>query len=132
LRARRLAGSTPAPLVQAREQFERWRSTRSQRTIPDGLWHAAVRLAGEYGIGRTSRALRLDYYSLKRRVESTEGRRMPAAPVFVDAIPKATVDLGEGVAEFEDASGARIRIEWKGGGAPDLTALTRSFFGGAA
>ena len=100
--------------------------------IPEGLWSMAVDLAAKYGVGRTSRALRLDYYSLKRRVESTEGRRMPAAPVFVDVIPRAPADVGEGVAELEDASGARIRIEWKGGGAPDLAALTRTFFGGAA
>jgi hypothetical protein len=34
------------------------------------LWAAAVELAREYGVNKTARALGLDYYSLKRRLES--------------------------------------------------------------
>jgi len=59
-----------ARLEGIRQRFERWRRTRNAGArIPDVLWAAAVRAAGRHGIHRTARALRLDYYSLKERVE---------------------------------------------------------------
>ena len=62
----------PARLEGTRRRFERWRATREGRTrIPEALWASAVKVAGKYGVCRTSRALRLDYYSLKKRVEAT-------------------------------------------------------------
>ncbi len=51
-----------------RRRFERWRRTRKQRSrIPEGLWHAAVQVAGSYGVNKTARALGLDYYELRNR-----------------------------------------------------------------
>jgi hypothetical protein len=53
-----------------RERFAEWRRKRKPRTrIPGPLWAAAVKMVGKYGLHRTARALRVDYYSLKRRVE---------------------------------------------------------------
>jgi hypothetical protein len=124
------SGTRLVAMARAEERLRRWRESRPTRAIPEPLWSMAVGLAAEYGIGRVSRALRLDYYSLKRRVESREGAGEAAKPRFVDVIA-GSVSVGEGTAEFEDASGARIRVEWKGGVAPDLAALTRTFFGGA-
>lgn len=57
----------PAPLERVRGRFERWR--RAEARIPKALWGAAVKAAGRYGIHRTARALGVDYYTLKRRVE---------------------------------------------------------------
>ncbi len=60
----------PAGLVRVQRRFERWRRTRrGHARIPDALWAAAVKAAGVHGLNRTVRALRLDYYSLKERVE---------------------------------------------------------------
>ncbi len=60
----------PARLEGVRRRFERWRGTHQARTrIPDRLWAAAVKVAGMYGIHRAAKALRVDYYSLKKRVE---------------------------------------------------------------
>ena len=59
----------PARLEAVRRRFERWRRTRRPPSrIPDPLWVVAVKLVGRYGIHRTARALRVDYYSLKKRV----------------------------------------------------------------
>jgi hypothetical protein len=63
-------GELPARLEAVQRRFERWRRTRKVRSrIPESLWGSAVKLAGTYGIHRTARALRVDYYALKKRVE---------------------------------------------------------------
>jgi hypothetical protein len=60
----------PARVEGVRRRLERWRGTRrAGARIPEPLWSAAVKVAERYGIHRTTKALRLDYYSLKRRVE---------------------------------------------------------------
>jgi len=60
----------PAWLEAVQRRFERWRRTRKVRSrIPEPLWAAAVRAAGQYGIHRTAKALRVNYYGLKKRVE---------------------------------------------------------------
>ncbi len=59
----------PARLEGVRRRFERWRRTRKVRSrIPEPLWASAVKMAGTYGIHRTAKALRLNYYALKKRV----------------------------------------------------------------
>ena len=61
----------PARLEGTRRRFERWRATREGRAcIPERLWASAVKAAGRYGVSQASRVLRLDYYSLKKRVEA--------------------------------------------------------------
>ena len=70
----------PADLAGVRRRLEGWRRTREKRgRIPESLWAAAVKVAGGHGINRTATVLRLDYYSLKERVEreETSGRGAP-------------------------------------------------------
>ena len=63
-------GDLPARLEGVRQRFERWRRTREVGSrIPEALWAAAVKLAGVYGIHRTAKTLRVNYYALKKRVE---------------------------------------------------------------
>jgi len=52
---------------------------------------------------------------------------MSAAAAFVELIPQGTGHCAC-VVEMEDARGARMRIEVKGA-APDMTALSRTFWG---
>jgi hypothetical protein len=60
----------PSRLEGLRRRFERWRRTRKVRSrIPESLWAAAVKSAAKYGIHRTAKALRVDYYALKKRAE---------------------------------------------------------------
>jgi hypothetical protein len=128
----------PARLEGLRRRFERWRqSHRARSRIADPLWAAAVNMADAYGIHLTARALRLNYYALKKRVE----QRSVAAPglleegaTFIELPPPVSVDSCKGgsgpcecTLELEDAGGAKLRVHLQGIAAPDLAALCRSF-----
>ena len=120
----------PARLESAKRRFERWRQTRQVRSrIPDSLWGLAVKMARTYGIHQTSKALRVNYYALKERLE--ERSDQPAAgPTFVELAPPASAGLGECLLELQDAGGAKMRIHLKGVAAPDLIGLSRCFWEG--
>ena len=123
----------PARLEELRGRFERWRAARRPRSrIPDELWASAVKATARYGLHRTSRALRLEYYSLKKRVEQQSTVRFDArsAPTFVELAPVA--DGCECIVELEDAAGAKMRVHLKGAAMPDLAALSRSFWNPAS
>ncbi|MGO8752860.1 MAG: hypothetical protein ACLQNE_43510 [Thermoguttaceae bacterium] len=117
-----------------RRRFDRWRRTRRTRSrIPDTLWAAAARAAGRHGIHRTSKALRLDYYALKKRVEQQSATahnktEEAAAASFLELAPPAFASPCECNLELEDASGAKMRVHLKGIAMPDLAALSRSFW----
>jgi len=93
-----------------------------------------VKLAGRYGIHRTAKALRVDYYALKKRVEGTTAvisSKAPAATAetkFLELPAAAWSGSGECTLELEDAVGAKLRVHLKGVEAPDLAALSRSFW----
>ena len=60
-----------ASLTEVQRRFERWRGHRAVGTrIPEELWQAAVEVGCTHGASKTSRALGLDYYKLKTRLES--------------------------------------------------------------
>ena len=119
----------PASLARGQDRFEAWRGARAVRTrIPDQLWKLAVKLAVAHGLNRTAKTLKLDYYSLKRRVEAKRDTTA-AAPAFVELAPPMTAS-GECIVEFEDGTGASMRIHLRGCDVPDLVALSRSFWSG--
>ncbi len=124
----------PARLEGIRGRFERWRRADNVRSrIPDSLWAAAVKMARSYGICRTARALRVNYYALKKRVEQ-ESSAAPGLPeggavaTFVELASPASAGCCECTWELEDAGGAKMRVHLKGFQAPDLAALSRSFW----
>ena len=123
----------PASLEALRRRFERWRRTRTARSrIPDALWTSAVQAAGRYGLHRTTQALRLDYYALKKRVEDAASDResdREAAATFLELPVPVSNGAAECIVELEDPSGAKMRLHLKGGAVPDVTALARSFWG---
>jgi len=125
----------PARLEGVRRQFEGWRGTCKVRSrIPEPLWVAAVKVAGMYGIHRTAKALRINYYALKKRVEEapavTAGKMLERASgaTFLELPAPAWPGCGECTLELENASGAKMRVHLKGVEAPDLAALSRSFW----
>ena len=131
----------PARLKGLRRRFERWRRTRKVRTrIPDPLWASAVKVAGRYGIHRTAKALQVDYYALKKRVEQSAAiagvqqgpavtaSKMTAEAEFLELPAAAWPGSGECTLELEDAVGAKLRVHLKSFAAPDLAALSRSFW----
>ncbi len=136
----------PARLEGTCRRFDRWRQTRKGRSrIPEALWASAVQAAGRYGVNKTAQALRVDYYALKKRAEAagflsppplqriSDGKAMsadePALATFVELAPPASGGWVECILELEDACGAKMRVHLKGGQAPDVAALSRSFWG---
>ena len=139
--------ATSARLERLRQRFERWRGRRksARARIPEPLWNSAVALAHVCGIHRTSKTLRLEYYSLKKRVEKDLAARRgrvtslavaaagageagsPVGPTFLE-LPAAWPVGGECTVELEEVGGAKMRIHLKGFAAPDVAALSRSFW----
>jgi hypothetical protein len=61
------------------KHYEAWRKHHKPRArIPIRPWNAAVQAAGECGLNRTAKALRLDYYTLKKRLDASGGVQAPA------------------------------------------------------
>ncbi len=117
-------------LSDVRSQFERWRQSRPRGTrIPDALWRAAVEAAGEHGVSKAAQELGLDYYGLKKRLESTRelSESEPAAGGGFLEIP-LLASAPECVLEMEDAHGARLRIELKGPAAAHCQTLAQALW----
>ena len=114
-------------LNDVRSQFDRWRQSRKRGTrIPETLWQAAVEAAGECGVSKTTQALGLDYYGLKKRVESPDaitesepaaGREFLEIPLFASA--------ADCVLEMVDAEGTRLRVELRGSAAAHCQTLAQ-------
>ena len=118
-------------LARGRGRFEAWRRSRTVGDrIPDQLWSLAVTLAAAHGLSRTAAALRVDYYTLRQRVAARSSDSSSVAPAFIELSPPPLAPSTECVVEFEDGSGARMRIHLRGGDVPDLVALGRSFWSG--
>jgi hypothetical protein len=98
-------------LARAQERFAAWRQTRAPKSrIPQGLWDLAVELAASEGLNRTARALKLDYYTLKDRVEAAPKKRKKNTSAFLE-LPQVALPSKECVIELGDGKGlVRIRL----------------------
>ena len=123
---RRKRAGVPSGLLGLEKRFAEWRRTRKRgERIPERLWKSAARMAEKHGLNQTATLLKLEYYSLQRRVEE---RASEPATAFVE-LPSATVvHASECVVEFEDGAGASLRVHLKGAEVPDLLALGRNFW----
>lgn len=121
----------PSEIQELSRQIEQWRNTRPcRRPMPEPLWTLAANLAKQYGLARVARCLRLDYYSLKERIQPRE--EIPATesgPTFIELQPLAAAPLSECTIELDHPRGSRMRIHVKGTALPDIAALTRMFCG---
>jgi hypothetical protein len=102
--------------------------------IPERLWASAVKLAASHGLHPTASALRLDYYSLKKRLEraavAPSALQAECGPPFVELTAPGASGLREWSIDFESPAGARMRVHVKGDDALDVLALGRSFWKG--
>ena len=117
--------------MQLQRQFEQFRSSHPLRTrIPEALWRAAAELARQHGLNAVAHPLRLDYTGLKRRladISEVSGKRKARTPGFVELVAPYAAAGAECVIEFESQSGGKMRIQWKGSGAPDWGSLLRAW-----
>jgi hypothetical protein len=73
---------TAIGLEQTRRRIAQWRGTRRRvgaafAAMPAAPWAAAVVLARQHGSSPTARALRVNYLTLKKRLEATGAERRP-------------------------------------------------------
>jgi hypothetical protein len=130
-------GEISRDLARAAARFAAWRgATRLGARIPHALWRLAVELAGRHGVSRTSAALKLDYYALKKRLLAASAAKDVKAevtqpptdasaprPAFVELAAAPFAMAAECLIEFESASGAKMRVHLKGREMPDLAML---------
>jgi hypothetical protein len=132
----RKTGDLPTDLENTRRRLAQWRQRHQAPTpLPESLWAQAVKLAGRYGVSRTARALGVGYYSLKDRVEKATVSAAAGSPgrseaTFLELAVSPRSGVGECILEWEDAGGGKMRVHLKGLEAPDLVALSRSFWEG--
>ncbi len=121
----------PTQLTKGAQRFDRWRSQRTTRRIPEDLWALATKLGARHGASRTARALRVDYVGLKRRVEATESPAAttePASFVEIRATSAPSGPEGRLKVEFLKTTGDRMRIQLSAPGS--LVELARLFLEG--
>lgn len=124
----------PTRVDSVRRRFARWRQTRrGLACIPESLWAAAVEMAATCGGSQTAKALRVNYNALRKRVEhqAAAARHRPeenSVTTFVELAPPPRVGSCQCTLELEDDSGAKMRVHLEGAEAPDLAALSRSFW----
>ena len=117
----------PASLSRLERRFVAWRKMRAAgERIPHSLWNSAAKMAAKYGLNPTARVLKLDYYSLKKRIDGASS--LAPSSTFVE-LPSSPLSISsECVIEWEDAAGSRMRVHVKGQNIPDVLALSRSFW----
>ena len=116
----------PAGMQRICRRFERWRrSHRGRLPIPEGLWASAAVVAREHGVFRTAKVLRLEYGKLKRMAEAASGspQAVTAPTTFLELMPQP-VGASDCLIEVE-GPGGKMRLQWKGATASDLTGLIR-------
>ena len=120
----------PEAITQLQRQLDQFRSTQPRRTkLPEPLWQAAVELARQHGIYSVAHPLRLDYMGLKKRLGDIPTlRRKATKPAFVELTAPHAAPLEECAIDFECPSGRKMRIQWKGTVAPDLSGLSRALW----
>ena len=123
----RRRGELPQDLARARSQFQAWRGRRTGHRIPEPLWGLAVRLVNRHGVSRTAAALGLDYYTLKKRVETAVEEPTSSSPAFVE-LPPPVVLSRQCQFELDNGTGATLRLHLVGYDAADVATLARSFW----
>lgn len=83
-------------LAEVKEIFSDWRRVREKGShIPRKMWELAVELCKEYSISKVHRALRVDFHSLKRRVDGVK-RKSRKTAVSKDSFVKVKVSHNDG------------------------------------
>jgi hypothetical protein len=123
----RTTAELPRELLQAQRRLMAWRRRHATRQpIPQHLWDLAVRLVRRHGLHRTAHALKLDYYSLKKRVDADNPQPPSPGPAFVE-LPTPLVVSKQAHFELDNGAGATLRVQLVGYDAADLEVLARCF-----
>lgn len=117
-----------AEIERIRQRIEEWRSTRDKMgPMPEDLWRRAIELARTHGISPVSRALKIDYTSLKQRLAS-QAEGSPTQFVEV-TLPHSGWPTQTSV-DIDRPDGARMKI-WVVGQTDLVRDLASRFLGAA-
>ena len=106
--------AVPDDLLQLSQQLEGWRSANPPRTrLPEAIWESAVEMAQRHGLHCTTKALRMDYTRLKKRLPPSVQPPGSAPPAFLEWLAPPIAGPGECVVELESSCG-RMRVAMKG------------------
>jgi len=120
----------PDDLLQLSQRLEQWRSANPPRTrLPEPIWEAAAEMAQRHGLHSTTKALRLDYTRLKKRLPLAAQPPRSTPPAFLELLAPPTAGPVECVVELESAGG-RMRVAMKGT-ALDWASLLHAWRAGA-
>jgi hypothetical protein len=137
----------PVELKGLHRRIEAWRQTRpGTRPMPEELWKEASGFAQKLGICRVSRALRVNYGGLKRRVlasglppvDRRRSERTPSVgrPDFIELSGLSTFGAlseapagSDAVVEVVAPDGTRLTIRVKGATSPNVAAWVSAFRG---
>jgi hypothetical protein len=123
-------GAASAEVQTLAQRLKTWRATRRPgQRIPEDLWQAATDLARIHGLNRTTTALKLSYYDLRRRLQAGAAgdNRRGRPPVFVE-VPSLPPDGGaRGTVELVAASGARLILRVPDVGPAELLSVVELF-----
>lgn len=116
----------PDDLLQLSQRLEEWRSANPPRTrLPEPMWEAAVEMARRHGLHCATKALRMDYTRLKKRLPPAAQPPRTAPPAFLELVAAPATAPVECVVELESACG-RMRVAMKGK-APDWASLLHAW-----
>jgi hypothetical protein len=124
--------SLPESITELRAQLEEFRATHPHRTrLPESVWQSATELARCHGLYVVARSLRLDYSTLKKRVNGStppsQLQQKKSSLQFVELVSTAGASVDEYVIEFASARGAQLRVHCKTGTPPDWAALLQAW-----
>jgi len=124
-------------LEEVRQRVSEWRATRPKlEPMPGELWDAAVALARERGVYRVARTVRVDYGTLKHRLEEGPAVAGTASERSVeDAYAVMTLPLPGNAApsmvgaevELLEADGSRLTIRLPDSGGLDVASVVAAF-----
>jgi len=125
-------GAASAELQTLAQRLKTWRATRRPgQRIPEDLWQAATDLARIHGLSRTTTALKLSYYDLRRRLQAGAAgdNRRGRPPVFVEvpSLPLPPDGGACGTVELVAASGARLILRVPDVGPAELLSVVELF-----
>src|SRR6266700_7760629 len=102
----------PDDLLQLSQRLEEWRGANPPRTrLPEPIWEAAVEMAQRHGLHCTTKALRLDYMRLKKRLSAGTQPSRSTPPAFLELLAPPTTGPVECVVELESAGGREVPLE---------------------
>src|SRR5512140_1343320 len=89
----------PAEFEELHRRVAEWRRARPHVSrMPEPLWRLAASLARQHGLARVARFARLDYYTLKKRLEGPAPNRVADSdrpPTFIELPPLSAAAVSE-------------------------------------